>query len=122
MPPARGHGKSVQRELAARPYAELVAMVRHAPWWSPVSNRLTEGLTNTVEFFVHHEDVRRAQDRWLPRELPKPDQEALWKRAATLARLRLRRFPGALLVQAPGLRRGVHGRGRRRRTPDRRTR
>jgi uncharacterized protein (TIGR03085 family) len=102
VPPARGHGKSVQRGIAARPYPELIEMIRDVPWWSPVSNGLTEALTNTLEFFVHHEDVRRAQDHWLPRDLPRADQEGLWKRVATLARLRLRRFPGALLVQAPG--------------------
>jgi uncharacterized protein (TIGR03085 family) len=102
VPPVRGHGRNVQRALAARPYAELVAMVRDVPWWSPVSNPAAEGLTNTLEFFVHHEDVRRPQPGWVPRDLPKPDQAALWKRAATLARLRLRRFPGALLVQSPG--------------------
>jgi uncharacterized protein (TIGR03085 family) len=102
VPPTRGHGKSVQRSLAARPYAELVEMVRSVPWWSPVSNHLAEGLTNTLEFFVHHEDVRRGEPGWRPRDLPRSDQEALWKRATTLARLRLRRFPGTVLVQAPG--------------------
>jgi uncharacterized protein (TIGR03085 family) len=102
VPPVRKHGKSVQRSLAARPYAELVAMVRDVPWWSPVSNPLAEGLANTLEFFIHHEDVRRGEPGWRPRDLPRADQEALWKRAATLARFRLRRFPGTVLVQAPG--------------------
>jgi uncharacterized protein (TIGR03085 family) len=102
LPPARRHGRKVQRAMAARPFAELVAMVRHAPWWSPVSNRLVEGLINTLELFIHHEDVRRGQPGWRPRELPRRDQEALWRRGAGLARLRLRRFPGTLLVQSPG--------------------
>jgi uncharacterized protein (TIGR03085 family) len=102
VPPLRAHGKRVQRELAARPYEQLVELIRDAPWWSPVSNRASEGLANTLEFFVHHEDVRRGQAGWRPRELPKVDQEALWKRAKSIARLRLRTFPAALLVQAPG--------------------
>lgn len=102
VPPARGHGKSVQRSLAARPYPDLVAMVRSAPWWSPVSNPLTGPLLNTGEFFIHHEDVRRGAPGWRPRELPRAAQETLWKQASTFARLRLRRFPGTVLVQAPG--------------------
>jgi uncharacterized protein (TIGR03085 family) len=102
VPALRGYGKRVHRELAARPYPELVGLVRDRPWWSPVSNPLVESLTNTTEFFIHHEDIRRGQARWQPRELPPEDQEALWKRAKNLARLRLRRFPAALLVQAPG--------------------
>jgi uncharacterized protein (TIGR03085 family) len=102
VPPVRGHGQRVQRAFAARPYEQLVGLVRDAPWWSPLSNPASEGLVNTLEFFVHHEDVRRGQAGWQPRELPRADQEALWKRARMLARLRLRGFPATLLVQAPG--------------------
>lgn len=102
VPPLRRHGKRVHRELAARPYPELVDLVRDRPWWSPVSNPVVEPLTNTIEFFIHHEDVRRGQPGWQPRDLPRHDQEVLWKRARTLGRLRLRRFPAAVLIQAPG--------------------
>jgi len=102
IPPLRPHAKATQRAFAARPYTDLVELVRNPPRWSPVSNPLTEGLTNTLEFFVHHEDVRRAQPDWHPRDLPKEDQTALWKNASLSARLRLRKFPAALLVQAPG--------------------
>jgi uncharacterized protein (TIGR03085 family) len=102
VPPLRGHARSTQRAFAAKPYPELVDLVRNPPMWSPVSNPLTEGLTNTLEFFVHHEDVRRAQADWHPRELPKEDQATLWRNSSMIARLRLRRFPASLLVQAPG--------------------
>lgn len=101
VPPLRAHARTVMREFAHRPYPELVGLVRYAPVWSPVSNPLTEGLANTLEFFVHHEDVRRAQPGWHPRDLPRVDQAALWRQAATISRLRLRRFPAAVLVQAP---------------------
>jgi len=102
LPPLRGHARSVMRDLSGRPYPELVDLVRRPPLWSPVSNPLLEGLTNTLEFFVHHEDARRAQPGWHPRELPAADQAALWRPASAIARLRLRRFPAAVLVQAPG--------------------
>jgi uncharacterized protein (TIGR03085 family) len=102
LKPLRGYADRVQSALAARPFPELVAQVRNPPWWSPVSNRLVDELANTMEFFVHHEDVRRAQPGWQPRELPHGLQAALWKRVPGLARLSLRRFPGRLLIQAPG--------------------
>ncbi|WP_089157192.1 TIGR03085 family metal-binding protein [Micromonospora sp. NBS 11-29] len=102
LPPLRGYGEAVRRRVAAGPYADLVARVRRPPLWSPMSNPLTDELANGMEFFVHHEDVRRARSGWRPRELPAGQQEALWKRVALLARLALRRFPAEVLVQAPG--------------------
>ncbi|MFF5178450.1 TIGR03085 family metal-binding protein [Micromonospora sp. NPDC000316] len=102
LAPLRAYAERVRRRIAARPYPELVAQVRRPPVWSPVSNPLTDELVNTVEFFIHHEDVRRAASGWQPRELPRGLQASLWKRAAPLARMALRRFPADLYVQAPG--------------------
>jgi uncharacterized protein (TIGR03085 family) len=100
--PLRGHSERVRTSLAARPYPELVGMVRAAPWWSPVSNPLADAAANTMEFFIHHEDVRRGRPGWRPRELPREQQEALWLRAKGVARLALRRVRAAVRVQAPG--------------------
>jgi uncharacterized protein (TIGR03085 family) len=99
--PLRGYAERVRSAVAAQPFAQLVDQIRRPPWWSPLSNRVTDELTNGVEFFIHHEDVRRAQPGWQPRELPHGLQSMLWKRATPLARLRLRRFPASLLIQAP---------------------
>ncbi|MFI6230691.1 TIGR03085 family metal-binding protein [Micromonospora echinospora] len=101
LPPLRGYAERVRLRIAARPWAELVAQVRQPPVWSPLSNPLTDELVNTMEFFIHHEDVRRAAPGWQPRDLPAGLHAALWKRATPLARLALRRFPASLLVQAP---------------------
>lgn len=106
LPPLRGYTERIRAAATVRPYGMLVEQVRHAPWWSPLSNPLTDEFLNTAEFFVHHEDVRRAQPDWRPRELPHGLAVALWKRLPGLARLSLRRFPARLLVQAPG-----HGEG-----------
>ncbi|TDC37008.1 TIGR03085 family protein [Micromonospora sp. 15K316] len=102
LAPLRGYAERVRRGVAARPFAELVAQVRRPPLWSPVSNPLTDELANTMEFFIHHEDVRRGGTGWSPRELPAGLRSALWRRAAPLARLALRRFPADVYVQAPG--------------------
>ena len=45
---------------------------------------------NTVEFFVHHEDLRRGQAGWKPRELTDGLSDALWDRLK-LARFLLRK-------------------------------
>ncbi|WDZ84308.1 TIGR03085 family metal-binding protein [Micromonospora cathayae] len=102
LPPLRGYAERVRLRLAARPWADLVAQVRRPPVWSPLSNPLTDELVNTMEFFIHHEDVRRAAPDWQPRELPAGLPAALWRRVAPLGRFALRRFPASLLVQAPG--------------------
>lgn len=102
LPPLRGYAERVRLRLAAQPWPELVGQVRRPPVWSPVSNPLTDELVNTMEFFIHHEDVRRATADWQPRELPAGLDAALWKRVAPLGRLALRRFPANLLAQAPG--------------------
>lgn len=109
--PLRGYAERVRLALAARPFPELVEMVRYPPWWSPVSNPVTDGLANSVEFFVHHEDVRRAQPGWRPRVLPAGHQAALWRRVVPFARLALRRFRGAVLLQAPGVGEATAGAG-----------
>ncbi|MEH0820577.1 MULTISPECIES: TIGR03085 family metal-binding protein [unclassified Micromonospora] len=102
LPPLRGYAERVRRRIATRPWAELVGLVRRPPVWSPVSNPLVDELANTLEFFIHHEDVRRARPGWQPRELPAGLRGRLWKPVSLLARTALRRFPADLLVQAPG--------------------
>src|ERR1700753_3235608 len=44
------HGEKVRLAVAARPFAEIVAELRTPPWWSPVSNPLTDELFNGSEF------------------------------------------------------------------------
>ncbi|MFV2019723.1 TIGR03085 family metal-binding protein [Micromonospora sp. LOL_023] len=102
LPVLRGYSERVRTELAARPFPDLVQMVRQPPVWSPLSNPITDELVNLMEFFIHHEDVRRAQQGWEPREIPPGEQAALWKRVVGVSKLRLRRFDGAVRVVADG--------------------
>jgi uncharacterized protein (TIGR03085 family) len=84
----------VQSELARRDYPELVDMVRQGPpAWSPFAVPAIYGLANSVEFFVHHEDVRRAQAGWSARELDADAEALLWQRLTKAARLLFRRVP-----------------------------
>ncbi|MFY1637560.1 TIGR03085 family metal-binding protein [Solwaraspora sp. WMMB335] len=102
LPLLRRHSERVRTGLAARPFPELVQLVRRPPAWSPMSNPVTDEVANLMEFFIHHEDVRRAQPDWQPRDVPPGEQAALWKRVVALGKLHLRRFPGRVRVLADG--------------------
>jgi uncharacterized protein (TIGR03085 family) len=102
IPPLAGHGEHVRLAKAARPYPEILQEVRTPPWWSPLSNPLVDSLTNTVEFFVHHEDVRRATPGFTRRELAPGQQQAIWKATRLTARLVLRKVGFPVQVEAPG--------------------
>ncbi|MQA28023.1 MAG: TIGR03085 family protein [Micromonosporaceae bacterium] len=106
-----GWTESVRREaLKSHSYAELVAMVAEPPWWSPISNPLVHESANLMEFFIHHEDVRRARPDWKPRELPAEEQRMLWRRLSLLKAM-LRRTPATVTLSALGHGEQQTGRG-----------
>ncbi|GAA4218894.1 TIGR03085 family metal-binding protein [Actinocatenispora rupis] len=100
--PLAGLTEKVRRAYAGRDFAELVDELAAPPWWSPLSNPLTDELINTVEMYVHHEDVRRCRSGWEPRELPADLERVLWRRVSLLASARLRRMPVRVTLVAPG--------------------
>ncbi|MEV6346725.1 TIGR03085 family metal-binding protein [Actinoplanes sp. NPDC051851] len=102
VPALADFGERVRRERGALPYPELIRQVRTPPAWSPVSNALTDGLVNTMEFFIHHEDVRRARPGWEPRPLEAGQQAALWRTVKLTSRVALRRLGIAGEVAAAG--------------------
>ena len=68
--PLAGYAAKVQAGIAASDWEDLVDQVRSGPpRWSPTRIAAVDRLANTVEFFIHHEDVRRAQTGWTPRPL-----------------------------------------------------
>lgn len=77
--------------VATRPYAELVADLRRGPpGWSPFRLPGVDRAANTLEFFVHTEDVRRGGGNRTPRELDVALEARTWKQLPALARLALR--------------------------------
>jgi uncharacterized protein (TIGR03085 family) len=97
-----GHTASVQRSLKAKhPYPKLVALVRK-PGGVYGLLPFLDSAVNTLEFFVHHEDVRRAQPTWEPRELPADFDELIWKRLSAMAKLMLRRSPVGVVLHRRG--------------------
>ncbi|MER5477871.1 TIGR03085 family metal-binding protein [Streptomyces sp. NPDC002734] len=102
----------VRAEFAAKPYEELIQLIRTGPpRMSPFSLKQVDEASNTVEFYVHTEDVRRAAEGWTPRELDPVFQDALWSRLERMARLLGRRAPVGLVLRRPDGRTAVANRG-----------
>jgi len=96
------HTKRVQDGYARRPWRELVDLVRGGPpvWW-PTRIPAVDKLVNSIELFVHHEDVRRGQENWQPRD-PDPERDAaLWAGLKQSGRMTLRRSPVGLILCRP---------------------
>lgn len=97
--PFAGYTARVQRQLHDRPWTWLLDAVASGP---PALLRPLDEQINLVELFVHHEDVRRAQPAWEPRDLDPGEERALWARLGPMARLLRRRVPVGVTLDAPG--------------------
>jgi uncharacterized protein (TIGR03085 family) len=83
-------------------YAELIDKVREgAPLWSPWALPMIDAASNTTEYFIHHEDIRRARPGWALRDLPDGLEKALWSRLASTAKFAVRGAPAGLQLATP---------------------
>lgn len=106
VPGLRARTERVQREYAAKPWPELVHLVRSGPpIWNPTRLGPVDEAYNLLEFFVHHEDVLRAEATGPQREVGDDLQAALWTSLGRLGRLLFRRARTGVVLLAPG-----HGR------------
>ncbi|MFF3330755.1 TIGR03085 family metal-binding protein [Streptomyces sp. NPDC002888] len=102
----------VMEEFTDKPYEELVQLIRTGPpRFSPFQLKQIDEASNIIEFYVHTEDVRRAQSDWTPRELDPVFQDALWSRLERTARLMGRGSPTGLVLRRPDGRTVVAHRG-----------
>ncbi len=100
--------------MRSHTFPALVEMFRDGPpWWHPTRFGLLDDATNLVEFFVHHEDVRRVRPGWERPVLDTGTQGALWKSLGMIGRAAYwRSAVGVIAERADGpgrtvLRRGV---------------
>lgn len=102
VPPLARYTARVQRETVQRPWAELVEQIRSGPpWWSLLRLPALGEKLNGLEFFVHHEDVRRARPGWEPRPADPQRARALWEALSWLARLCYRKSPVGVVLRRP---------------------
>jgi uncharacterized protein (TIGR03085 family) len=99
VPAASGYTERVQTKIAAGAWDELVERVRTGPpVWSPTRIDKVDRLVNSVEFFVHLEDVRRAQPGWTARELDAGLVDDLAAALPRLAKLYARKAPAGITL------------------------
>lgn len=83
---------SKQRELEGSDYRDLIELFRHGRQkFSPLRFGPVDRYMNTVEYVVHHEDLRRAQSPVLGRVLSTEEQAEIAKMLPIFGRLLLRK-------------------------------
>ncbi|MEP6856586.1 MAG: TIGR03085 family metal-binding protein [Pedococcus sp.] len=92
-----------QAAYAARPWPELVDLVRSGPpVWSPARLAPVDDTVNLVELVIHHEDVLRGDEAPGPRRtLSQRESRAVWASLTRLGRLLFRRSPVGVVLRDP---------------------
>ena len=110
LPPLAFWTERVQARTAQREFGELVALIRTGPpAWSPLALPPLRTV-DVQEYFLHLEDVRRAQPGWSPRPPSAERDDILWAQAGLLGRLTYRKSPVGVTLRRPdGAERAVHG-------------
>jgi uncharacterized protein (TIGR03085 family) len=88
------------RRVGRRPFIELVEKLRHGPpVWSPYAIPKLDATLNTLEYFVHHEDIRRAQPDWTARALDGDAEKLLWTMVRTAGKGLTRNAPVGVTIE-----------------------
>jgi uncharacterized protein (TIGR03085 family) len=95
--------------LEGKDFGVLVERLRRPPAL-PFALPGVDRLLNTLEYFTHHEDIRRAQPGWEPRSIDDDDEAAIW-RFLTSAGRGMARGTGVSVVLAWESRSAVLSRG-----------
>ena len=101
--PLASYAEKVRVQESERDFEEIIERVRTGPpRWSPTHVDGVDRFVNTIEFFIHHEDVRRAQDQWAPRTLDEELQDDVYSTLSRGSRTLARKSPAGLVLEAPG--------------------
>lgn len=92
--PLTGYSERVRRRMVeGTAFPDLIKAIRSGPpRLSLFGIPGADAKANFAEFLVHHEDVRRAQPDWQPRELDHTLTDHIWHQLSR-ARLLLRKIP-----------------------------
>jgi uncharacterized protein (TIGR03085 family) len=101
IPLLAGYMKHVTASIADKPFAEMIQQFRHGPpLWSPFAIPMLGAKANVVEFYIHHEDVRRAQPTWEPRPVDAARDDAMWKVLKLMGRVMYRHSPVGVVLRS----------------------
>jgi len=88
------------RRIGKADFPVLVERVRTGPpTLSPTAVPKLDSMFNTLEYFVHHEDIRRAQPGWEPRRLADDEQKLLWSMVRTGGKGLVRNAPVGVTLE-----------------------
>jgi uncharacterized protein (TIGR03085 family) len=100
--PLAGHMERVREDATEREYSDLVETIANGPSrFSPFAFPGVDALANTAEYLVHHEDVRRAQPTWEPRQLDDADANQIWRELPRYAAITTRGLKVGLVAEHP---------------------
>jgi uncharacterized protein (TIGR03085 family) len=101
VPFLAGYTAKVQRQVTdSTDWDKLLEKVASGPpLYSPF--KLLDPVANLGEMFIHHEDVRRAQTDWEPRQLDPALVKALGRGLPLMARLTLGKAPARVSLRTP---------------------
>jgi uncharacterized protein (TIGR03085 family) len=101
IPPRAGDTEKVQRQVTqSTDWDTLLGKVASGPpLYSPF--KILDPVANMGEMFIHHEDVRRAQTDWQPRQLDDATVHALGRGLSIMARLTLAKAPARVSLRTP---------------------
>src|SRR4051812_14867171 len=103
VPAVRRH---LERRRVRRSRGDFTALVQDfrsgPPRLSYFSLPGADRAMNSAEFFIHHEDLRRAQPGWEPRELVAGTQDALWKMLRLAGRFAVIRAAVGIVAERAG--------------------
>jgi uncharacterized protein (TIGR03085 family) len=94
--------RAVDLLASRRAYGDLIASLRQGPpRLSVFSLPRIDKRFNSLEYYVHHEDVRRAAPGWQARSMPDWAEAKLWRGLTSAAKLTMRRSSvGVTLVRS----------------------
>ncbi|MGZ4672857.1 MAG: TIGR03085 family metal-binding protein [Ilumatobacteraceae bacterium] len=97
------HLKHVTASFARMPFQEMIDKFRGGPpIWSLWAVPVLGDKANLAEFFVHHEDIRRARPKWEPRAGDTARDDALWNPLKLMGRMLFRRSPVGVVLRCAG--------------------
>ncbi len=100
--PFANYSEKVRRSYAQKPWHELVDMVRGGPPTVSVFGLPgVDRLANTMEYFIHHEDLRRPNG-FEPRDLDPQFEAELWKIVGRMSKMFMRKAPTGVTLVATG--------------------
>lgn len=102
VPALARYTERVRLAAADRPFGDMVHDFRHGPpvWAVPWSVPLLGDRANLFEFYVHHEDVRRARPGWTPRPEDRRLDDALWSSLKVMGRVLFRHSPVGVTLRS----------------------